>query len=405
MCIPVAVKDHPAERIEFPEGLVEVVVIGGRDLVIRDMYSSDPFVCLSLVDANSKTKTIYADCNPTWNEKFEFLVMDKSTQVIDLKVYDEDMMKAPDFMGSCFLSMHDLPDHVKVLKEIPLRGVESGILILECTYTPMTPHSVDKGSVDPFEEEMSEGEFEFLKTFPVDVLKDVLEDGGGFDIMVDISGPDQEDVGTEDGLDTRVETGSTDDQLSSSGEKRLSARNLAAPRKKQKEQCAKLLNNEDQHTNLGILTVKHICCENVFMDTSSFLDLINPAIVTGIMKPSKQQKVSVEVIVKSTTLLVKETKEVETDSENIEFEDNLIFIVNYESSEIEILVNVKIYDKIVGSVSLSGYEVMEEAPSGYIDRGYILQSVNGETCPTEEERGIISFRLMWSKAKKEHKKA
>jgi len=44
-------------------------------------------------------------------------------------------------MGNCSFDLKDLPEHETVRKEIPLKNVESGVLLVDCTYTPLTSKS------------------------------------------------------------------------------------------------------------------------------------------------------------------------------------------------------------------------------------------------------------------------
>ena len=95
-------KELPEEVVLSPEGHLELVLVSGSDLVVRDFVSSDPFCTLQMMDTYFKSRTIFACLNPFWNEKFDFLVYDKKTQIIELTVYDQDMLKAPGTQSAYF---------------------------------------------------------------------------------------------------------------------------------------------------------------------------------------------------------------------------------------------------------------------------------------------------------------
>ncbi|XP_036951171.1 multiple C2 and transmembrane domain-containing protein 2-like isoform X3 [Acanthopagrus latus] len=80
----------------------------GRNLVIRDRCgTSDPYVKFKL-DGKTfyKSKVVYKDLNPTWNETFSLPVKDLN-QKLFIKVYDRDLT-TDDFMGSTSVTLSDL---------------------------------------------------------------------------------------------------------------------------------------------------------------------------------------------------------------------------------------------------------------------------------------------------------
>jgi len=47
-----------------------------------------------------KTKSIDNEPNPVWNETFEFYVVDAIRDTLSLKLYDKDVLKPDDFLGT-----------------------------------------------------------------------------------------------------------------------------------------------------------------------------------------------------------------------------------------------------------------------------------------------------------------
>ncbi|XP_077569804.1 multiple C2 and transmembrane domain-containing protein 2-like isoform X2 [Stigmatopora nigra] len=80
----------------------------GRNLVIRDRCgTSDPYVKFKLEDKTIyKSKWIYRNLNPVWNENFSFPVRNLN-QGLYVKVYDRDLT-TDDFMGSATVFLADL---------------------------------------------------------------------------------------------------------------------------------------------------------------------------------------------------------------------------------------------------------------------------------------------------------
>ncbi|XP_068596423.1 multiple C2 and transmembrane domain-containing protein 2 [Brachionichthys hirsutus] len=97
----------------------------GRSLVIRDRCgTSDPYVKFKLEGKTFyKSKVIYKELNPTWNETFSLPVKDLN-QKIYIKVYDRDLT-TDDFMGASSVVLSDLQiDKVNELS-LPLNDPNS----------------------------------------------------------------------------------------------------------------------------------------------------------------------------------------------------------------------------------------------------------------------------------------
>lgn len=54
------------------------------------------------------------DLNPIWNEHFEFIVEDASTQHLTVRIFDDEGLQAAEFIGCCQVSLSTLqPGKVK----------------------------------------------------------------------------------------------------------------------------------------------------------------------------------------------------------------------------------------------------------------------------------------------------
>ncbi|XP_055031067.2 multiple C2 and transmembrane domain-containing protein 2 isoform X1 [Misgurnus anguillicaudatus] len=88
--------------------LLTICLKEGRGLVIRDRCgTSDPYVKFKL-DGKTiyKSKVVYKNLNPVWNETFSFPIRNLD-QKLFTKVYDRDLT-LDDFMGSCAVVLSDL---------------------------------------------------------------------------------------------------------------------------------------------------------------------------------------------------------------------------------------------------------------------------------------------------------
>ncbi|XP_050213579.1 protein C2-DOMAIN ABA-RELATED 11 [Mercurialis annua] len=107
-------------------GMVQVCVVQGKRLVIRDFKSSDPYVVLKLGNQTLKTKVIYSCLNPVWNEELTFSFTEP-IGTLSLEVFDKDRFKADDKMGHAHLNLQPLASAAR-LKQI--LQVSSGETVL-----------------------------------------------------------------------------------------------------------------------------------------------------------------------------------------------------------------------------------------------------------------------------------
>ncbi|XP_039881580.1 multiple C2 and transmembrane domain-containing protein 2 isoform X2 [Simochromis diagramma] len=93
----------------FQRYLLKINLKRGKNLVIRDKRSgtSDPYVKFKIEGKQFyKSKVVYKDLNPRWNESFSHPLRDREYN-IEVRVYDKNRT-SDDFMGSSFISLRDL---------------------------------------------------------------------------------------------------------------------------------------------------------------------------------------------------------------------------------------------------------------------------------------------------------
>ncbi|XP_029909758.1 multiple C2 and transmembrane domain-containing protein 2 [Myripristis murdjan] len=95
--------------VPFQRYLLNINLKEGRNLVIRDKRSgtSDPYVKFKLEGKQFyKSKVVYKNLNPQWNESFSHPLRDRE-HVVEARVYDKNRT-SDDFMGSCAIALKNL---------------------------------------------------------------------------------------------------------------------------------------------------------------------------------------------------------------------------------------------------------------------------------------------------------
>ncbi|KAK7899186.1 hypothetical protein WMY93_020039 [Mugilogobius chulae] len=118
--------------------LVTITLKEGRNLVIRDRCgTSDPYVKFK-IDGKTfyKSKVVYKNLNPSWNETFSMPVKDLN-QKLYIKVYDRDLT-TDDFMGSASVLLSELVMNKPNELSLPLNDPNSleddmGVLLVDMT--------------------------------------------------------------------------------------------------------------------------------------------------------------------------------------------------------------------------------------------------------------------------------
>ncbi|XVF34575.1 hypothetical protein REPUB_Repub18cG0070400 [Reevesia pubescens] len=101
-----------------PVGILEVKLVQARDLTNKDIIGkSDPYAVLyvrPLPDKTKKSKTINNDLNPIWNEHYEFVIEDATTQHLVVRIYDDEGVQASELIGCAQVYLSELePGKVK----------------------------------------------------------------------------------------------------------------------------------------------------------------------------------------------------------------------------------------------------------------------------------------------------
>ncbi|KAL7150918.1 hypothetical protein ABFS83_05G145900 [Erythranthe nasuta] len=158
--IPILPGDYSYLELK-PVGTLEVKLIEAKALTNKDIIGkSDPFVELFIRPLRHRiqtSKTINNQTNPIWNEHFEFVVEDFSTQHLTIRVYDNEGIQTSEFIGCAQLPLTELePGKVKdvwlkLVKDLDIQRDQKkrGQVHLEILYYPLNGESELYNPFDP----------------------------------------------------------------------------------------------------------------------------------------------------------------------------------------------------------------------------------------------------------------
>ncbi|XP_033259993.1 extended synaptotagmin-3 isoform X2 [Orcinus orca] len=121
-------------RFPLPRGVIRAHLLEGEKLAQKDNFlglrgKSDPYAKVSIGLQHFRSRTIYKNLNPTWNEVFEFIVYEVPGQDLVVDLYDEDPDK-DDFLGSLQICLGDVMTNRVVDEWFVLKDTTSGQLHL-----------------------------------------------------------------------------------------------------------------------------------------------------------------------------------------------------------------------------------------------------------------------------------
>ncbi|XP_042092461.1 extended synaptotagmin-3 isoform X6 [Ovis aries] len=116
------------------KGVIRVHLLEAEKLAQKDSFlgirgKSDPYAKVSIGLQHFRSRTIYKNLCPTWNEVFEFIVYEVPGQDLEVDLYDEDPDK-DDFLGSLQICLGDVMTNRVVDEWFALNNTTSGRLHL-----------------------------------------------------------------------------------------------------------------------------------------------------------------------------------------------------------------------------------------------------------------------------------
>jgi hypothetical protein len=108
-----------------PEGMLIVLLEKGVDLkAVNLLGGSDPYVEFTAKElaAPKKSMTIHGNVNPVWYQTFNFYVYDKTSDVIDLAIYDSDITNSMNtFLGRAQIQISEIKPNQRVPQDLVLK--------------------------------------------------------------------------------------------------------------------------------------------------------------------------------------------------------------------------------------------------------------------------------------------
>ena len=130
-----------AGMVEFI-GIIDVVLVEGKNLVIKDIVSSDPYCVLTIGLQTRKSTIKKSTLNPQYNESFSFSWDGKCPLFIE--IFDHDDLSKDDHMGCVEIDLDFVKRNCNKLVHVtqPVthrkqKDKQQGELCLEITYTPI----------------------------------------------------------------------------------------------------------------------------------------------------------------------------------------------------------------------------------------------------------------------------
>ena len=129
-------------------GQVKITVFKAKDIEKKGMFGkADPYVKLTLDNQKAKSATVKNNHNPEWNFEAIFNISDKTSQNLNLAVFDDDIGK-DDSLGSAVIDLRKLQEQQHLLNQwITLDKCKSGEVLVSAEFIPMS--YVEKPAVSP----------------------------------------------------------------------------------------------------------------------------------------------------------------------------------------------------------------------------------------------------------------
>ncbi|TKY74747.1 Synaptotagmin-4 protein [Spatholobus suberectus] len=158
--IPIIPGDYSNLELK-PVGILEVKLVQAKNLTNKDVIGkSDPYAVLFVRPLRDRTKTskiMNNQLNPVWNEHYEFIIEDASTQHLTIRIFDDEGIQASELIGCAQVSLKDLePGKVKdvwlkLVKDLEIHRDNKyrGEVHLELLYCPFGVENSFKNPFDP----------------------------------------------------------------------------------------------------------------------------------------------------------------------------------------------------------------------------------------------------------------
>ena len=121
-----------------PQGLLILNIEKATNIIAGDFWgTSDAYITIKSASGLLNTQIKYATLNPVWNETLEILIKDAEAEVLNVELYDHDIVGVDKLIGKAIIPLRscDNGDMVITLKEAN-SDRPAGTLYLNGTYVP-----------------------------------------------------------------------------------------------------------------------------------------------------------------------------------------------------------------------------------------------------------------------------
>jgi len=128
-----------------------VLLERAQDLAATDLFGgADPYCVVSIQGLERKSKTVYKNLNPSWNETFRFFT--ENPQALDFALWDEDQFGRGDPMGQASFDTKELFERSEAgtkegavfQGELKLEKVKKGKLVFKLICRRLTPVKTER---------------------------------------------------------------------------------------------------------------------------------------------------------------------------------------------------------------------------------------------------------------------
>merc|ERR1711915_35894 len=129
-------------------GQVKITVFKANDIEKKGMFGrADPYVKLTLNNQKAKSATVKNNHNPVWNFEAIFNISDKTSENLNLAIFDDDIGKDHS-LGSAVIDLRKLQEQQLLLNQwITLDKCNSGEVLVSAEFIPMC--HIEKPAVSP----------------------------------------------------------------------------------------------------------------------------------------------------------------------------------------------------------------------------------------------------------------
>lgn len=139
-------------QLNIPLAIISVSIVEADDLKRSDAGKvfgkgkSDPYAQVIVGGVTCSTKYVKNTINPRWQESFEFMIAEMSSQM-EIRVYDHDDHMDDDFLGNKYIKIQELADKKHMDEWLKLANIKTGRIhliadIFYPTINPLDPNRV-----------------------------------------------------------------------------------------------------------------------------------------------------------------------------------------------------------------------------------------------------------------------